>query len=455
VQATSASGNVITDANASGEVDDKGSEGASLSIWNGTEFVDVPASGTTVTGSYGTLEISSNGSYTYTPNANINNDGEQDSFTYKLTQPDGDSDTAQLTIDIVQLPVAPIVNVQESNSLLGIIGVEALNLIDFGAHQALTAFDANNNLQSVTITTSGLAELGIDLNGVNKPMSISEQLASELGLKVTYEQSGLNINPLGIISLNVLGSYSIKIEAVDGGEIDNQAINELLGTVEFNSAVLADAGILNSTTITATDTTGLSDTDTVGNLINANLLDNTTEENGIYEGTVSDDALTGTNDADRLYGFEGNDTLNGGAGNDLLRGGEGNDILDGGAGDDLLYGGMGDDILTGGDGADRFVIAGGNEGHTTTITDYDATEGDVLDLSEVITGQINPDDLGQYLDIAFNDQDGSATLTIDSDGDGDVATGTVSQTTVVLQNFDQGDQLQVQIDDLKVDYHND
>ncbi|BCN92322.1 hypothetical protein THMIRHAM_01070 [Thiomicrorhabdus immobilis] len=451
VQTGSVSGNVITDVNAAGEVDDKGSEGASLSIWNGTEFVDVPVSGTTVIGTYGTLEISSNGSYTYTPNADISNTGEQDSFTYKLTQPDGDSDTAQLTIDIVQPPVAPVVDIQDSNSLLGLIGVEALNLLDFGAHQTFTAFDANSNLKSVTLTTGSL--LGVNLIDGGAPMTISEQLANELGLAVSYDTGGLNL--LGLVSLG--GSYSITITATDGGEIDNQVINELLGTVEFNQALIADLGLLTSTTITATDTTGLSDTETVGNLIDVNLLDNSIEDNGIYEGTTGDDTLVGTSDSDRIYGYEGNDTLSGGEGNDLLRGGAGDDMLDGGAGNDLLYGGEGDDILTGGTGADVFVIEPDSTGGSTTITDYNKAEGDVLDLSEVIDDSATEGTLEQYLNFTNLDADGNEVAAGDAnavntkitvDSNGSASGGDIS--TIYLDN-----QVIDNINDLNIDFQND
>lgn len=75
---------------------------------------------------------------------------------------------------------------------------------------------------------------------------------------------------------------------------------------------------------------------------------------------------TGSNGADRLEGNAGANTLDGRGGNDVL------------------LGGAGADTLLGGRGADRFVIdslAGGVD----TIRDFRTREGDVLDLSELIT----------------------------------------------------------------------
>lgn len=75
---------------------------------------------------------------------------------------------------------------------------------------------------------------------------------------------------------------------------------------------------------------------------------------------------TGSNAAERLEGNAGANTL------------------DGRGGDDVLVGGAGSDTLVGGRGADRFVIdtlSGGID----TIRDFRVREGDVLDLSELIT----------------------------------------------------------------------
>jgi len=105
-EAVAASGNLLTDANtdltssdAWGAVDDKGDEGATLQVWNGSAYVTV-VDGTTIAGLYGDLVLNQNGSYTYTPDKVIGNVGQEESFTYRLVQADGDSDEANLVIRI-------------------------------------------------------------------------------------------------------------------------------------------------------------------------------------------------------------------------------------------------------------------------------------------------------------------------------------------------------------------
>ncbi|WP_416311187.1 retention module-containing protein [Pseudomonas sp. W03] len=87
--------------------------------------------------------------------------------------------------------------------------------------------------------------------------------------------------------------------------------------------------------------------------------------------------------SDNLYGGDGNDILYGQGGNDFLFGEGGNDILLGGTGSDQLTGGQGNDILTGGAGADTFIWKAGDIGNDT-ITDFNAGEGDRIDISDLL-----------------------------------------------------------------------
>ncbi|MBM7060389.1 retention module-containing protein [Pseudomonas sp. UL073] len=82
-------------------------------------------------------------------------------------------------------------------------------------------------------------------------------------------------------------------------------------------------------------------------------------------------------------GSTGNDTLTGTNAADLLRGGNGKDTLLGGDGDDILIGGKGDDTLTGGAGADTFIWKSGDTGKDV-IKDFNATQGDRIDLSDLL-----------------------------------------------------------------------
>lgn len=151
----------------------------------------------------------------------------------------------------------------------------------------------------------------------------------------------------------------------------------------------------------------------------------------ILFGDLGDDTLSGGPGIDLLNGGGGEDFLNGGPGSDFITGEDGDDLINGnlqddfllgGVGEDTLNGGFGDDVLigietregeailggtqvadqlnggagddeiiiadldaaTGDDGADRFVTGTYIEaGRAGTVTDFDASEGDVLEVQWV------------------------------------------------------------------------
>ena len=146
--------------------------------------------------------------------------------------------------------------------------------------------------------------------------------------------------------------------------------------------------------------------------------------NDVQSGGNGNDRLNGGAGFDRMDGGTGNDTMDGGEGVDFLQGGEGDDRLSGGAGADRLTGGMGRDTMTGGAGADVFIFSGPSD-VMTTVTDFDASEGDKLKILVMQYGFIgffgptigtdpNPTVSGLYFNtdthILSNDRDGAGTL---------------------------------------------
>ncbi|MEF1230487.1 type I secretion C-terminal target domain-containing protein, partial [Vibrio fortis] len=99
---------------------------------------------------------------------------------------------------------------------------------------------------------------------------------------------------------------------------------------------------------------------------------------------ATDIDLSATADDVQLFGDGGSTQLESGSGDDRLEGGSGDDELIGGDGNDTLIGGDGFDILTGGDGMDAFVWLNIQDGVEDTITDFDLSEGDTIDLREVL-----------------------------------------------------------------------
>lgn len=104
----------------------------------------------------------------------------------------------------------------------------------------------------------------------------------------------------------------------------------------------------------------------------------------------------------------------GGNGADRLEGNSGANTLDGRGGDDVLAGAGGADTLLGGRGADRFVIDS-LSGGVDTIRDFSTREGDVLDLSELITAF----DGTATNHVRLSGSGGVVQVEVDVDGGGD------------------------------------
>lgn len=135
--------------------------------------------------------------------------------------------------------------------------------------------------------------------------------------------------------------------------------------------------------------------------------------------------VNGTSKTDQLAGGQRSDVLSGNAGDDLLTGNRGDDLLSGGDGNDRLVGvydfysplfgsfpGAGEvDTLTGGAGADTFVLGdrsyayyvGQKSADYALITDFNSTEGDVLELfGSANNYQLAIDDIANNVGIYAN-----------------------------------------------------
>ncbi|MFS1862686.1 retention module-containing protein [Vibrio lentus] len=147
----------------------------------------------------------------------------------------------------------------------------------------------------------------------------------------------------------------------------------------------------------------------------------------IVSNAVDINLASETDDVQLLAGANATD-LTGGSGNDRLVGGSGDDTLIGGDGNDTLIGGGGSDILTGGNGMDSFVWLNIEDGVADTITDFNLSEGDQIDLREVLPelkdATVNMTTLLQHIDAKVDGND--VELTINPDG-----LGTTEQVIVV------------------------
>jgi len=333
--------------------------------------------------------------------------------------------------------VGPDVNVNPSESLLGIANAEALGLIDIGTNQMFTATDANNDIKEVVVRADSVINLGL---GNYYNLAWSSEMAAEFGLNVVETNDIVNL------ILVTAQSYSqLTITSIDGGPIDNLQLNEFLATVYVDQTGLdlLSLGLLPELSITATDSLANSDTDTEQDVLGLSLLDPDSGPANITEGTSGADSLNGGTEDDRIYGYGGDDTLNGGEGNDLLRGGEGDDILVGDAGNDILIGGSGNDILIGGSGNDTFIWEEDNAGTPgtpaiDTITDFNKAPvsggGDILKLGGMLQGELaRGNTVGNLTDyLAFSSSGGNTILYISTTGgfSGGFSSGAVDQAIV-------------------------
>ncbi|KAA3666458.1 Ig-like domain-containing protein, partial [Pectobacterium carotovorum] len=135
---------------------------------------------------------------------------------------------------------------------------------------------------------------------------------------------------------------------------------------------------------------------------------------------------------DILNGGDGDDILFGQGGNDTLYGRAGNDLLYGGAGDDILIGGAGGDTLIGGAGADTFKWQAGDIGNDV-IKDFNAKEGDRIDLSDLVGELEEGTDISRY--IRITDNHGSPTIEVSTAGNFTADKGGTVAVSITLEHY--------------------
>lgn len=143
------------------------------------------------------------------------------------------------------------------------------------------------------------------------------------------------------------------------------------------------------------------------------------------------ETVNGTAASDLINGGTYSDIINGSTGHDVLYGNGGNDLLNGGDGNDLLLGGVGNDTLTGGTGADTFMWQAGNIG-SDVIKDFNSSEGDRIDLSDLLPDAANTGDITQYLQID------TLTSTLKVSTAGTLNSGGSADVTIKLENGSGG-----------------
>ncbi|MFV3292471.1 BapA/Bap/LapF family large adhesin [Pseudomonas sp. NY11955] len=210
---TATSGNVITDVGTDGAVDARGPDSAAvLQVLKNGSYVSAGTS-TTVQGLYGTLVISADGSYTYTPNGSPNSVGKVDVFSYQLVHPNGLSDTANLYVRID----SPQANEVWSNINYAAPAtvVDAVNDVGF-SHLTL----ANR----VDTSSSTLGSLSLPLVGSRQATyttTVAADTTANLQVVVnsTNLLSLLNGTTIELLKLNPATGLYVLVQSVPGGSL--------------------------------------------------------------------------------------------------------------------------------------------------------------------------------------------------------------------------------------------
>ncbi|CDZ76026.1 Exoglucanase B precursor [Legionella massiliensis] len=308
-----------------------------------------------------------------------------------------------------------------NGALLGIVGADLAGLIDL-TQQPLAVVDQNGDLTSVTLDLHSILSVN-----AGQSWAYDTNLASALGLNVSVSSMPVLVTPLnpGDMTLTITSS-------TPGGIISNQAILELLGTVHTSSSLIS-LGVLDTLTLSGTDTVGTTSTN-LGSLLNAGLLTSLLGSGApsyLHETTTSGASVNRSADTtnDRIYGFGGNNSLTGGSGNDILRTtGGGNNTLNGGAGNDWMDGGAGTNSYTGGTGQDTVCYdllsnnaLGGHSGndlwtdfHLGSVTSD--SNADLLDITALIGSGANAGNIDNYVQINYDSTTQTASLSIDRNG---------------------------------------
>jgi VCBS repeat-containing protein len=287
------------------------------------------ADGTTIRGTYGTLTIGADGTWSYQlDDADLDTqaliDNGTEVFTYTIVDPKGATATATLTL-----------TVQGNADGIFTTGADTLDLNVF-VNMAAGSWDGANN-PTLTGTLSALGGNDVITLAGTKP-------AAWAGLTTFSGGEGDDTIRVSAGYIDLEGDSGTDL--VDFGNAADGVVATLDGTYEIGS-------------------TGE---------MSLNGFENLT-------GSAFDDVLTGNGGANVINGGKGEDTIDGGAGADTISGGEGDDDISGGAGDDSINAGAGNDTIRyqigsdgqetvdGGANDDELVLTGttGNQSIIVTV----------------------------------------------------------------------------------------
>uniref|UniRef100_UPI00398C6C3E DUF5801 repeats-in-toxin domain-containing protein n=4 Tax=Aeromonas hydrophila TaxID=644 RepID=UPI00398C6C3E len=363
-----------------------------------------------------------NGAYTFTPPSVIPSGGISQVFGYNVIDHDGDTAASTLSL-IINPAIGPTVVRDDfviTNQDPSTIPDWVLLANDTGPLAATQVITGVSGAVGGTVTDGAGSIVFDDTSGSATPstydgsFNYTNSTTTDPAKVFVDVQSGSTLTGSYLDEILIGGSGNDTLNGNAGNDILlGGAGNDSLNGGEGNDILVGGAG--NDTL------NGGSGNDTASYLDSTAGVTVTVNGNNQITGGAGTDSLS---NMENLIGSMFNDSLTGDGNANVLSGLAGNDILIGGGGDDMLIGGAGSDTMTGGTGKDTFKWMAGDAGGIDTIKDFTTgANGDVLDLSELLSGEhTNAATLDQYFNFASGPGSNKSTLTIDLDGSGSAST---------------------------------
>ncbi|WP_262411645.1 retention module-containing protein [Aeromonas hydrophila] len=363
-----------------------------------------------------------NGAYTFTPPSVIPSGGISQVFGYNVIDHDGDTAASTLSL-IINPAIGPTVVRDDfviTNQDPSTIPDWALLANDTGPLAATQVITGVSGAVGGTVTDGAGSVVFDDTSGSATPsaydgsFNYTNSTTTDPAKVFVDVQSGSTLTGSYLDEVLIGGSGNDTLNGNAGNDILlGGAGNDNLNGGEGNDILVGGAG--NDTL------NGGNGNDTASYLDSTAGVTVTVNGNNQITGGAGTDSLS---NMENLIGSMFNDSLTGDGNANVLSGLAGNDILIGGGGDDMLIGGTGSDTMTGGTGKDTFKWMAGDAGGVDTIKDFTTgANGDVLDLSELLSGEhTNAATLDQYFNFASGPGSNKSTLTIDLDGSGSAST---------------------------------
>jgi Ca2+-binding RTX toxin-like protein len=395
----------------------------------------VPSGGNTnIAGVYGTLQLNSNGSYSYSPNNAAALDllpgqNASDVFTYTVADTANATATATLTFNVTGI-ANTFTGTAGDDTLTGTLGADTLdgqggNDILIGGAGADTLIGGTGTDTASYSTAPAAVVANLATPGSNTGHAAGDTYNGIENLT----GSAFNDTLTGDPNANTLdgGAGNDSLDGGSGNDIliggaGADALNGNTGT-DTASYATATAGVVANLTTPASNTgdaagdtytaienlTGSAFADTLTGNTSANVLDGGAGDDTLIGGAGADSLIGGTGidtasyststsavtvnmatpasnlgDAagdtysgiENVIGGSAADSITGDGLDNTLDGGAGNDTLNGGAGNDILIGGAGADALTGGTGTDTASYATAAAAVTANLASAASNTGD-------------------------------------------------------------------------------